>query len=258
MKLQKTILRAFILVLALGLCFHMEAQEDTTRLKFSEEIAAEPDNKNVKWVKLRSHEYNMDNVSSLFKIGTSALYAIALDDIFLDFSYEKKIPRSQWSVELKLRADIGRNYYYRYYGSLFTNSSNLHSSTESRNYLSLDLVARHYLLKNSKMAQGKSGDNLWGFYATARLISPVTWSKELETVYDTRLGFNSPYQIKERNGLSTRSGYLGVGLGYQQRFLKRAYFDVNGGYAQPLRQRVNYSFDIFLDFTVGYSIFKVK
>lgn len=258
MKYLVSLNRTVMLVLIFGFCFNIQAQEDSTRLKFTEEIAEEPENKNVKWVRLRPHQYNMENVSSMFKIGMSPLYLIASRDVFVDFAYEKKIPRSQWSLELKLRTNLrftDSDYYHIVYN--FSNQDSW-STSQTKNYVSVDLVARYYLLKNRRMAMEKSGDNLWGFYATARLINPIAWTDELETIYDRDAGFGMPHKIIERSGLSTKMSYVGLGIGYQQRFLKRAFFDVSGGYTKRLTFKRYNSPNIFLDLTVGFSIFKVK
>lgn len=257
MKSLQTIANLVALVLVFGYCQSLEAQQDTTQLKFSEEVVGEPENKNVRWVKLRPRQYNMDNVSSLFKIATSPLHNIVRQQVFLA-GYEKKIPGTQWSLELKLSTNLNGHTNFRYEWPGSSTNRNLQSVSEIKEYAAMHFGVRYYILKNRNITMGKSGDNPWGFYGTAKLISGAIWSKELETLYDTALGFNAPIRITERKGLSSRSGYVGLGVGYQQCFLKRGFFDISGGYAKRLVEERYNSFEIFLDFTIGYSIFKVK
>lgn len=268
MIIRKELFRTICLLTLMILTLSLRAQQDTTQLRFTEETVKEPENKNVRWVPKRRRQYNMDNISSLLKIGTSPLYGVvsiasySYDSYFLDIGFEKKIPRTQLSLEVRLRTSLGKRDASGYFTHRFYTENlqqNQRSNFDVRNDVGLDLFARYYLLKGRNIRQGKSGNNPYGMYLLAGGINLATWGKETETVFDLDLGFSQPYRVIERKGLNSGPAYAIFGAGYQQRIFKRGYIDVAGGLARNLDRRETYSYlNIYLDVTMGYTIFKIK
>lgn len=266
MKARKHIINTIILIAGLVLSLDIKAQQDTTKLKFSEETLEEPDNKNMKWVRINPGQYNMDDVPAMLKIGTPPLYstydAIAnYNSIFiLDIGYQRKIPTTQLSLEAKIRSNItfGQGFLAPHYSYRSTDDFNESITVLTRNYVSLDMVLRFQPFKKTSMARKKSGDNLYGFYLFAGGLNLVAWQKENETTYRHDISNNQPFREVERRGIGSGPLFLIAGVGYQQRFLKKAYVDIALGISRRKTEISYLRTNAYLELTVGYSIFKVK
>lgn len=255
--------RAVIVLISIMTGVSLYGQQDTTQLKFSEETLEEPANKNMKWVRVKPGQYNMDNVLGMLKIGTSPFYS-AFDAIanynttfVLDLGYQRKIPKTQFSIEAKIRSSInlGRGYSNDYYSTRETENPNERIQVWTRNYANIDLILRYQPFKAKSIAQRTSGDNLYGFYLLAGGLNLLAWQKENEQTYRNT---NQLYREVEKRGIGSGPVYLITGVGYQQRFLKKAYVDIGAGIARRFGREYYIRNNIYLDLTVGYSIFKVK
>ncbi len=259
---SKVNIKRVMMVLGIIGTINVYGQQDTTRLKFSEETLEAPDNKNMKWVPVKPGRYNMDNMAAMFKIGTSPLYstfdAIANYNttLILDLGYQRKIPKTQFSIEAKIRS----SFRFRgglpgsYYSTRRTADPDLRVQVQTRNYVNADLLVRYQPFKARSVAQGTSGDNLYGFYLLAGGLNLLAWQIENETTFrNGRL-----YREVEKRGVGTGPVYLLLGVGYQQRFLRKAYVDITAGMARRYTGDDYTRSNIYLDLTVGYSIFKVK
>ncbi|MCE7994437.1 MAG: hypothetical protein HEP71_20795 [Roseivirga sp.] len=255
--------RLVIILIGIIVVINLYGQQDTTELKFSEETLEEPANKNMKWVRVKPGQYNMDNVMTMFKIGTSPLYS-AFDAIassnttfILDLGYQKKIPKTQFSIEAKIRSSInlGRGYANEYYSTRETTNPNERIQVWTKNYANIDLILRYQPFKAKSIAHRTSGDNLYGFYLLAGGLNLLTWQKENEQTYRNT---NQLYREVEKRGIGSGPVYLITGVGYQQRFFKKAYVDIGAGVARRFGDDYYIRNSIYLDLTVGYSIFKVK
>ena len=256
----------FILLLSGCLCTTVKAQTDTTQIKITEEtVETAPTDKNMKWVRIGEKRYDMDNVQSMFKVEMSPLYAIAelassggLGP-FLSLGYEHKIPGTQWSAELKLSSFLSTRGSFGNVNSFsFNDDRSIQSFIERNVYAGLDVTVRYYPFKKKRMAEEKSGDNLWGLYGFVTVFNAVSYGEELKTDYNRDRVFQEPSRITRTTGFTTGDALTTFGGGYRKRFLNRAYFDVYLGLTTDLGLPVGDSIAPSVDFRLGYSIFKLK
>ena len=242
------------------------AQTDTTNIRITEEtVEAPPTDKNMKWVRIGEKRYDMDNIHSMLKIEMSPLYSVgelvASGGLgsFLSVGYEHKIPGTQWSAEvrasswLSTRGSFGSTDVFE-----INDNGSIRSQTQRSVYAGLDLTVRYYPFKGKRIAEGKSGNNLWGLYGFFTVFNAFSFMEELETVANPTQGFQQPLRVTRTTGFSTRDALATFGAGYRKRFFNRAFFDVFIGITTDLRlQPLDYVGPI-MDFRVGYSIFKLK
>lgn len=257
-----TIIRSLLLIMGLLFGLAIQAQQDTTQLKFSEELLKEPENKNMKWVRVKNRNYNMDDVPAMLKMGVVPIHTGSRNSIYginsmtLNLGYQQKIKNTQFSVEGRFRS------LFRFKDDGFSDASRrVFTSNERvvrllRNYINLDVIVRYQPFKQNSILKQKSGDNLYGFYVFGRALNLLSWQKEKTTIYRLDTVNALLFRETEQLQLSSRAVLLVGGVGVQKRFLKKGYINLTldiAHFNSKYYQRKSY-----LEFEIGYSLFKVK
>lgn len=262
---MKKFIHCCIITTSFLVAFSAMAQEQEAVVTFTEENLKEQENKNMKWVSRKVKSYNMVDFSGMLKVSISPYNATLAvvggrrPHIPVYIGYEKKLRGTQLSLELRASTAFQREYSNNYFSTqLYQLNENGDVRTNVTNRVNSDLIGRYYLLKNKSIREGRSGNNLFGLYAFAGIFNAFSFGSQLEIEHDFSVSRITPTRVTEFKGLNSSIAFYSIGLGYRMRFAKSLYFDSSFGYANEFRKSYLRDTSLFLDFTLGYGLFKRK
>jgi len=236
---------------------HLWAQTDTTSVQFtSEEATQEQWNKKVKLRKIR--DIILHDATSVWSLGVSAFREVGpaifkrrntfpYDSYHYDISlaYERKIfgPDFSMKIELLTRLTGYEGQPYDYGSYVFDRSLGITSSgVFGQRKAWFNIAVKYFYNKQRKYLEGRSGDNPFGQYFKAELISPLAISEE--TVLRWRpagAGGAVISTANERINIISGPAFINLGWGIQQPFLKVLMVDANVGVELSLDEKYTHT-----------------
>ena len=254
-----------LIVLIFCLALPAIAQEqDTTRVRISEEVIDPQDPNFVLVPKYKSQRFSFNERSLLrFELGLDypavreSYQSIDFKSTIAALSFEQKL----WGSPFSVKASIIRSRVFDQYGRAGTWSQlNQSASSFTGEFgeinFQMDLEFRFYYNQKGKIRRGESGNNLNGPFVA--LISFQTLNhvdyffQESEFLNN---GFSRVVRTEERKGFKSDLSLIGLVWGYQQRFFNRIYAEAKVGLSLDTDEEQNIS-ELIGQLRIGVALWK--